>query len=273
MTLSPTGERQLRVAIAAGETSGDALGAGLIQALKARCPGIQFEGIAGPQMLAAGCTGIYPMERLSVMGFAEVAGRYIGLMRDRRRLADAWLASPPDVFIGIDAPDFNLGLERRLKDAGIPTVHYVSPSVWAWRRYRLRGIRAAVSKMLTLFPFEARLYQEEGIDVSHVGHSLADAIAMEHDPQTSRAALSLASSKRWIALLPGSRFSEVRALADLMLESAEWLNQRMSGLGYVMPAATQSIHAYLQERLSAHPSVDVRLVEGDARNAMGAAEV
>lgn len=266
--------RPMRVALAAGEPSGDQLGEGLIEALRARLPDTTFEGIAGPRMLAAGCTGLYPMERLSVMGLVEVASRYLGLMRDRARLARSWLARPPDVFIGIDAPDFNLGLERRLRAAGVPTVHYVSPSVWAWRRYRIRGIRRAVSRMLTLFPFEEAFYRQAGIDVRHVGHPLADEIAMQPDPAACRACLALAPGGRYVALLPGSRMAEVSALAEVLFDSAEWLLQRAPDLEFLVPAATPTIAAELGARVAARAQrARLHVLDGQARTAMGAADV
>lgn len=269
----PGADVPLRVALAAGEPSGDLLGAGLVRALKDHCPDAQFEGIAGPRMVDAGCASVYPMERLSVMGFVEVAGRYLSLMRDRRALVRYWLSNPPDVFVGIDAPDFNLGLERRLRDGGIPTVHYVSPSVWAWRRYRIRGIRRAVSRMLTLFPFEADFYREVDVDVRHVGHPLADDIPLRTDAGACRTALGLPRDGRIVALLPGSRRSEVSALSSVMLEAAGWIADRLPGTRFVIPAATPAIHAELVARLAMRvdgPPVD--LIHGQARTAMGAAD-
>ena len=236
------------IALAAGEASGDLLGAGLVAALRERLPSARFEGIAGPAMQAEGCEAIYPMERLSVMGLVEVAGRYVSLMRDRRQFGNHWLRRRPDVFIGIDAPDFNLGLERRLRDHGIPTVHYVSPSVWAWRRYRVRGIRKAVDLMLTLFPFEAT-YEDSGVDVVDVGHTLADLIDLEVDPKAARRALGLDEDASYVALLPGSRMTEINSLGTLTLETAAWLQSRRPQLRFVMPAATPAIHAVLNAAL------------------------
>ena len=260
------------IALAAGEASGDLLGAGLVAALRERLPSARFEGIAGPAMQAEGCEVIYPMERLSVMGLVEVAGRYVSLMRDRRQLGNHWLRRRPDVFIGIDAPDFNLGLERRLRDHGIPTVHYVSPSVWAWRRYRVRGIRKAVDLMLTLFPFEAAFYEDSGVDVAHVGHTLADLIDLEVEPKAARRALDLDEDASYVALLPGSRMTEINSLGTLTLETAAWLQSRRPQLRFVMPAATPAIHAELERRIAAQ-GIPVTLVDGRAREVMAAADV
>ena len=190
--------------VVAGEPSGDALASGLIEALRARIPGARFEGIAGPRMLAAGCETHYPMERLSVMGLFEVFGRYLELLPLRRRLARRFAADPPDVFIGVDAPDFNLPLELALRRAGVRTVHFVSPSVWAWRRYRLNKIARAVDLMLALFPFEPPIYEARSIPVRYVGHPLADEIAMRTDRDAARARLGLDPGMPTVALLPAA---------------------------------------------------------------------
>lgn len=270
--IAPAPDSPADIAIIAGESSGDLLGAGLIRALILREPGLRIEGVAGRSMIAAGCASVYPIERLSVMGFAEVAGRYVSLMQDRRKLAQRWIAQPPRVFVGIDAPDFNLGLERRLRQHSIPTVHYVSPSVWAWRRYRVRGIRAAVDKMLTLFPFEAKFYEHAGVPVQHVGHPLADLIDLQVDMAGARAQLRLDPSATCVALLPGSRRMEVEQLTMLLLDTARWLHQRDPSLRFVMPAATESIYARLKLAVDA-ADLPVSLVQGMAREAMAASNV
>ena len=199
----------MRIAIVAGEASGDLLGAGLIASLQVAFPDARFEGIAGPRMQARGCATVYPMDRLSVMGLFESFGRYPELIPFRHRLAKGYIRNPPDVFIGVDAPDFNLSLELSLRQAGIPTVHYVSPSVWAWRRYRIAKIKRAVDLMLTLFPFEADFYQRYDVPVAFVGHPLADEIPLEIDLVSARRALRIARRATVVALLPGSRMSEV----------------------------------------------------------------
>ncbi|NKC14779.1 MAG: lipid-A-disaccharide synthase [Gammaproteobacteria bacterium] len=267
------GRRPLRVAMAAGEASGDALGAGLIEALRVLRPSIRFEGIAGPAMEAAGCVPVYPMERLSIMGFAEVAPRYLGLMRDRARLAKHWLRDPPDVFIGIDAPDFMLGLERRLRAGGIPAIHYVSPSVWAWRRGRLKSIARAVNHMLVLFPFEESIYRGADIGVTYVGHPLADTLPARVDAGVCRRALGLDPDRRWLALLPGSRKPEIKALAGLLLESAERLRLALPDLGFIMPAASTAIYTDLLKLAESHRTLPLVIVKGRAHDAVGAANV
>ncbi len=214
----------MRIALIAGELSGDLLGAGLITALKERYPHAQFVGIGGPAMIGQGLASWVPLERLAVMGLVEVLRHLPELFRIRRQLRQRLLADPPAVFIGIDAPDFNLGLERQLRVHGIPTVHYVSPSVWAWRPWRVRKIARAVDLMLTLFPFEATFYKQQGVPVRYVGHPLADEIPLYSDVGEARQALglSLPAGTRVIALLPGSRRGEVSRLGPLFLETRPW---------------------------------------------------
>ncbi|MCH9672537.1 MAG: lipid-A-disaccharide synthase, partial [Gammaproteobacteria bacterium] len=231
----------MRIAIVAGEASGDLLGAGLMSELRALFGDVEFEGIAGPRMLAQGCKELYPLERLSVMGFVEAAGRLIELIPIRNRLAKDWLNDKPDLFIGIDAPDFNLTLERKLRRGGVPVVHYVSPSVWAWRRYRVRKIARSVDLMLTLFPFEATFYERYAVPVEFVGHPLADEIPLAVDRGAARAELGLPVSGTLIALLPGSRMSEVSYLAEPMLRTAEWLCREDPTVRFVMPAISAPI--------------------------------
>ncbi len=263
----------VRVVITAGEASGDQLGAGLIHAIKARRPDAVFQGIAGPRMQTAGCESFYPMERLSVMGLFEAFGRFVEVIPMRRRLARRLIADPPDVLVGIDAPDFNLSLELMLKQAGIPTVHYVSPSVWAWRRYRLKKIARAVDRMLVLFPFERDFYQRLNIPVSFVGHPMADDIPMQTDRIEARRALGLPEDGECVALLPGSRMSEVRFLAEPLVQTAVWLERRRPGLRFVTPlvdAATRSLFEAAVTRYAAH--LELQLVDGRARDVMAAAD-
>lgn len=263
----------MRIALVAGELSGDLLGAGLIRALRARFPAAVFEGIGGPAMLAEGFHSRYPLELLSVMGLVEVLGRYRQLKRCHVELGEYFLAQRPDVFIGIDAPDFNLGLERRLKAAGIPTAHYVSPSVWAWRAYRLKKIARSCDLMLTLFPFEAAYYQKHAIPVCFTGHPLADQIPLEVDQQAARASLGLAQERQWLALLPGSRRQEVQRLLEPFLRTAVWLAARRPDLGFVLPLAG----AHLRETVESAwrrcaPDLPLILLDGQARLAMSAAD-
>jgi len=211
------------VAIVAGEASGDLLGAALIRALKSRWPALAFEGIAGPKMEAEGARSLYPMEKLAVRGYVEVLRSLTEILAIRRGLARRLLDRKPDLFIGIDAPDFNLALEARLKAAGVPTVHYVSPSIWAWRPERIRTIGRSVDRMLVMFPFEEAIYREAGIGVDYVGHPLADAMPLVPDRAEARSQLRLPPSAVPVALLPGSRVSELELHADLVIETARRL--------------------------------------------------
>lgn len=264
------------IALVAGELSGDLLGAGLIAALKERYPGVRFTGVGGPAMIGQGLESWVPLERLAVMGLVEVLRHLPELLRIRRQLCQRLLADPPAVFIGIDAPDFNLGLERRLRVRGIPTVHYVSPSVWAWRSWRVRKIARAVNLMLALFPFEEAFYRDHGVPVRYVGHPLADTIAPRNDIVAARRALDLAlpAGTRIVALLPGSRLGEVGRLGPLFLDTAGWLAARSPDLHFLIPAATPRLYEMLgalcSERASGLP---VTLVQGRSREVMAAADV
>ena len=229
---------KLRVALVAGEASGDILGSGLMQALKLNHPDVEFIGVGGPRMEAEGLRSYFPMERLSVMGLFEVLGRLFELILRRRRLIRTFIAERPDVFIGIDAPDFNLGLELKLRRAGIRTVHYVSPSVWAWRQNRVFKIREACDLMLTLFPFEAQFYQQHGVPVRFVGHPLANTIPLQVDRNAARQALGLSGEGVVVALMPGSRGGEVSRLGSLFLDAAELLEQQSPALQFVLPCAS-----------------------------------
>lgn len=268
----------MHIVLVAGELSGDLLGADLMAALREGCPQLRFSGIGGPAMQAQGLVSLAPLERLAVMGLVEVLRHLPGLIQLRRQLYQQITAHPPLAFIGIDAPDFNLGLERRLKAAGIPTVHYVSPSVWAWRPWRVKKIARAVDLMLTLFPFEAAFYQNHGVPVRYVGHPLADAIPLEApDPAAARFALKLPDD--WmdaplVALLPGSREGEVTRLGPLFLATAHELYQRRSDLRFLLPAATPRLHERLTQLHTAHaPDVPLILTQGQSQTVMAAADV
>lgn len=264
----------MRIGIVAGEASGDLLGAGLIGAIREQYPDAVFEGIAGPQMIAAGAQSLFPMERLSVMGIAEVFGRLRELLGIRRQLAEHFIANPPDVFIGIDAPDFTLGLERRLHAAGIKTVHYVSPSVWAWRQRRVRKIVRSTDLMLTLFPFEAAFYRQHDMPVTCVGHPLADIIPLQPDRARARQALGLPAVGEVLALLPGSRSTELRFLAETFIDTARWLQLQRPDLRIVVPLANTERRVQFQailDGVSLPP--DLQLVDGRAREVMTAADV
>lgn len=266
----------LRIAMVAGEASGDQLGAGLIHALREQLSGTRelvVEGIGGPEMQAAGCRSLYPMEALSVMGLVEVLRHLPGLLRLRRRLAGQLLAEPPDVFVGIDAPDFNLGLERRLRRQGIRTLHYVSPSVWAWRGYRVRNIARSVDRMLTLFPFEAEFYRRHCVPVSFVGHPLAERIPMLPDPVAARQLLGLPERGPLVAVLPGSRLGEVRRLSQPFIETMQWCLERDRSLHFIVPCASPGTRELFESILvRSGANLPLTLLDGQARPAMTAAD-
>lgn len=210
-----------RVGILAGEASGDLLGAKLIHVLREKFPQVQIEGIGGPAMMAAGCDSLFDIERLAVMGFVEPLFRLPDLIKLRHDLIRHFIKNPPDVFIGIDAPDFNLGIELKLRQAGVKVVHYVSPSVWAWRQYRVKKIAKAVDLMLTLLPFEAKFYEQHAVPVRYVGHPLADQIPMQPDKLAARRALCIDEHATYVALLPGSRRQEIRYMSEPFLRAAQ----------------------------------------------------
>ncbi|WP_417223633.1 lipid-A-disaccharide synthase [Amphritea sp.] len=237
----------LRIGIVAGEASGDILGAELLAELNHRFPEITVEGIGGELMQAEGCVSLHPMERLSVMGLVEVLGRLRELLGIRKALVKHFIQQPPDIFIGIDSPDFTLNLEGKLRQAGIPTVHYVSPSVWAWRSKRVFKILKTTDLMLTLFPFEAKFYQRHGMLVEFVGHPLANMIPLEPDQSAARSDLKLPHGQRIVALMPGSRGGELKYLAEPFLDTARWLLKRHADLVFVVPAANQERYDHLSE--------------------------
>lgn len=261
----------MNIALVAGEASGDTLGAGLIEALRAQTPDVECFGVAGPRMQAAGCEAIESIDALSVMGIAEVLREVPRLLSLRKRLVDEIAARKPDVVVGIDAPDFNIGLERRLRDRGIRTVHYVSPSVWAWRRGRIKGIARAVDCMLCLLPFEADFYRDSGVPVRFVGHHLADTMPMEPDRAGARAALGIGDTARVLALLPGSRGAEVSLLGPRFLQAARLLQQRIPGLHCVAPMANARVDALFRQQAD-EIGVRVQRVDGQAAQVLAACD-
>lgn len=264
----------MRLAIVAGEASGDLLGAGLLRAFSAQYGPVTAEGIGGASMVGAGFRSLYPLDRLSVMGLMEVLRRYPEILALRARLAQRFIADPPDLFVGIDAPDFNLPLEWKLHRAGIPTVHYVSPQVWAWRRYRVRKIARCVDLMLTLFPFEADFYTGQGIPVQFVGHPLAQSIPLVVDRQSAKKALSIAHHSEVVAVLPGSRAQEVRHMAKPMIQTARWLRERRPGLGFVVPLVNDLTRTHFEAILGNEgQGLRMKLIDGNAQLAMAAADV
>lgn len=261
----------MRVALVAGEASGDILGAGLMQALKTQHPAIEFIGVGGPLMQAQGLNSYFPMERLSVMGLVEVLGRLPELLSRRKRLINTLIAAKPDVCIGIDAPDFNLTLELKLRQAGIKTVHYVSPSVWAWRQKRVLKIRKACDLMLTLFPFEAQFYQDHQVPVRFVGHPLADTIPQQADRAAAREALELAHDQPVVALMPGSRGGEVSRLGSLFLDAAVRLRTLRPGIQFVLPCSSPERRAQIEQMLVGR-DLPLTLLNGRSHEALAACD-
>jgi len=265
----------LRVGMVAGEASSDLLAAHLIAALKARRRSMVFAGIGGPRMIAEGFESHHPMEKLSVRGYAEVLRSYTEIMGIRRRLARDMLRERPDLFIGVDSSEFNLGLEQRLKNAGIPTIHYVSPSVWAWRRGRIKRVARAVSRILVMFPFEKPIYEQAGIPVSYVGHPLADVIPMDPKKDEARAQLRLPGGKLIVALLPGSRRSEVHYMASAFILAAHRLRQEIRDVHFVCPTVTRATRDLVERALHEHQRTDLplTLLFGHSHEALAAADL
>jgi lipid-A-disaccharide synthase len=261
------------IALVAGESSGDTLGAALIEALRQRWPQARFCGIAGPKMRAAGCEVWAEAEELAVMGLTEILRHLPRLLRLRRELEARLLQARPDVFIGIDAPEFNLRLERALKRHGLRTVQYVSPQVWAWRQGRVRTMHESCDLMLCLLPFETEFYAQHGVRASFVGHPLADQVPLDVDHSAARAALGLDSAARVVALLPGSRAGEVTRLADDFIGAAAWLAARSPDLRFVAPMATPTVRALFEQALQRVPGAPPVLVtDGQAQRALIAAD-
>lgn len=263
----------LTVGLVAGESSGDLLAAALVEALRARRGDIRCIGVGGPAMAAAGCELIAAYERLAVTGLAEVLRHLPALLQFRRRLLREFVRLSPDVFVGIDSPDFNLGLETRLRRHGIRTVHYVSPSIWAWRAGRIKAVERAVDRVLTLLPFEKPLYDKAGIDAVFVGHPLVDEIGSVPERGEARRRLGLPAERKLLALMPGSRRNELQRLAPVFLETASRLAARHPELGMVAPMARQALAAQfgaLRDNLA--PRLDVRISIGRSREAMAAAD-
>lgn len=265
---------RIKIAIVAGEASGDMLGSHLVTALRERFPDAEFVGIAGPKMIAAGVTSWFPLEKLSVRGYVEALKSLPAILSIRRRLKRKLRDWQPDVFIGVDAPDFNLSLARYLKRRGIATVHFASPSIWAWRGGRIHKIKRAVDHMLVLFPFEKPIYDTAGIAATYVGHPLADTIPLQHDFFNARDLLKLTHTAKIVALLPGSRQSELKLHADLFIQTAMRLQMELPDVQFLVPLATKETRELFETALYRNAAQDLRLtiLFGHAQEAMAAAD-
>ena len=270
--------KPLRIAVVAGEASGDVLAAGLISALKRRYPDAVFEGIAGPHMQAAGCTSLFDIETLSVMGLVEVLSSIRPILKVKNALVAHFIKHPPDVYIGVDAPDFNLRVETALKQQGIKTVHYVSPTVWAWREKRIFKIAKATNRVLGIFPFEQDVYDKYQVPYTFVGHTMADIIPLVPDQAAARETLGLTSQSACLAMLPGSRGGEVAKLLPVFIATVERLRQQKARCQIVIPAANERRYAQIKHYLAEHNPAwltdeRVLLLQGRSREAMIASDV
>jgi lipid-A-disaccharide synthase len=267
-------QAKFNIGIVAGEPSGDALGAGLIEVFSRDFPGAVFYGIGGPKMRKAGCDTLYDMDRIELMGLDGILGKIGGILKIRSSLYRNFTENPLDIFIGIDVPDFNLSLESRLSKKGIKTVHYVSPTVWAWRGYRIHKIRRAVGHMLALFPFEADYYTKQRIPVTCVGHPIADEID-QPDRQRARQQLGLAVEKEQllVGLLPGSRRSEVDRLGKIFIDAARIVYRSNPGVRFVLPFASTAVRNRFLERVGNISDLPITFLDGESRKAMEAADL
>jgi lipid-A-disaccharide synthase len=267
----------LRIGIVAGEASGDLLAADLIDSLKDKFTDLIFEGIGGPRMEAAGCRIIHRYEKLAVLGLFEVAGRYFELLSLRNKLIKYFLTNPPDIFIGVDAPDFNLGLEKVLHNNGIKTVHYVSPSVWAWRSYRVNSIKKSTDLMLVLFPFELDIYEKNGISAKYVGHPLADSVKIQPDKTLLKKHLGLPLEYKIVALMPGSRQSELDNMLPLQLETANICHLKQNNLFFITSVLTKEdaakVENKIQEKLVINPGIRFKVFINQTAEVLSVADV
>ena len=263
----------VNIGIVVGEVSGDNLGAGLIRALKAQNPDVHVMGVAGPAMRAAGCEAWEDADKLAVMGLIEPLKVLPRLLRLRRSLVDRWAANPPDVFVGVDAPDFNLGLEQALRQRGITTVHYVSPTVWAWRQGRVRKVAKAVDKVLCIFPFEEKFYEEHDVAAEFVGHPLADSIATDVDVAATRKELGL-SADRIVAVMPGSRRNEIARLGPVFAQTCAQLLEKYPDMQFVSPTVNAGLRSVFESHVEEAGIGDrIKLIDGNAEAAIAVADV
>ncbi|MCB4435391.1 lipid-A-disaccharide synthase [Alteromonas sp. McT4-15] len=269
--------RPLRIGMVAGEPSGDVLAAGMVAELKRQYPNAIIEGIGGPNMIKNGFHSLFDMETLSVMGLVEVLSHLPAILKVKKQLLTHFEKNPPDIFVGIDAPDFNLRVEKTLKARGIKTMHYVSPTVWAWREKRIHKIAKACNRVLGLFPFEQQVYDKYQVPYTFVGHTMADAIAIEPDQKAARQSLGLDSDQRVLAVLPGSRRGEVETLLPVFLETIEAIHSKQSDITFVIPAANEHRLAQINDILSnsdnAQARLPIKISQGTAREAMIASDV
>lgn len=264
----------MRIGICVGEQSGDMLAAELIKAIKRKHPAAEFIGIAGPQMLEQGCEALFPVSDLSVMGVAEVVPKIPKILRIRKKLTQYFLQNPPDVFIGVDAPDFNLPLERKLKNAGIKTVHYVSPTVWAWREGRVHGIKKSTDLMLCLFPFELPIYQQYKVPAVYVGHPAADKLPTLSNRSEMRVQLGYDEKAKVVALLPGSRKMEIERMGKIFLDAAHYIHKKDPSVQFVLPLAKPELRDQFKTiQQNSHYTFSLKILDGQAYDAIRASDV
>ncbi|MCK5818073.1 MAG: lipid-A-disaccharide synthase [Psychromonas sp.] len=264
----------IRIGIIAGEISGDILGEGLIKALKNHFPNAIFEGIAGPRMIAQGCVALHPIEALSVLGFVEVLGKLASILSLRRSIINHFITSPPDIFIGIDAPDFNLTVELKLKKQGIKTIHYVSPSVWAWKSWRIHKIAKATNLVLAFLPFEKAFYDKHNVPCIFVGHTLADKLPLIREKLKARSRLKLDDKQKIMAILPGSRKAEVERLGPIFLQTAQKIHEKHPDYTFIVPLVNECRKQQFQAQLKKlSVNLPIKLVDGHASAVLQSADL
>ncbi|HEY5716695.1 MAG TPA: lipid-A-disaccharide synthase [Psychromonas sp.] len=265
--------KPLRIGLIAGEASGDILGEGLIKALKVHYPDAIFEGIAGPKMIAQGCKALHPLEALSVMGFVEVVGKLASILRIRKSIIEHFINNPPDIFIGIDAPDFNLTVELKLKQQRIKTIHYVSPSVWAWKQWRIHKIAKATDLVLAFLPFEKAFYDKFNVPCQFVGHTLADQLPLQPEKQKARQLLGLQQDDKLLAILPGSRKAEVEILGPIFLQSAALISKKYPDYKFIVPMVNAARkQQFLAQQEQYAPDLPLIIFDGQASPVLQSAD-